>query len=1138
MKRRVSNPGEPEKGLNDRVASLFTFEFGPIARSIARIRVVMRRAALCATAFRSLLGCTRCRNLPSVQRLLLSLFYLNLLSGVVTNGSANDRRLGQGAVPQASVESRQIRLPIVDGANIRFARFYTLEGPSKSNAGPFVQDDQGFVWFGTPYGLNRFDGYNFKIFTNEPGSKSSISGSFITALFKDHNGSLWVGCNEFLNKFDSETETFTRYRVSYVFDINQDAAGTLWLSTPTGLYALDPVNGNIRRYFHDQDEPASLESNDVKSTGEDREGGFWVATSEGLDSFDRRTGKVTLHIPLYEPSYPFSFYEDRFGVFWIYHVSAYPLSVFDRKAHTLTHFSFHEENSPGLALTGITGMLEDQNGALWLSSNGAGLLKFDREHRRFIRYRNNLTDPESLAQNSVRQVFADQEGIIWASLGGFGLTRFTPRPLPFQRYRHDFGNPSSRDEPFVGAIYEDHQGILWMGNHEALHRIDRKAERYEAFRLTAAGEGADVIAICEDRSGYLWVGTYSHGLFRFDPRTALFKRFQHNPRDSHSLSNNIVPRLLVDHSGTLWAATNDGLDRFDAATGSFTTYRAGSQGMHPNYLELAEDRKGILWLGTASSGLLRFDPDTGQSMIYQHDTERQGTLSNPRVNSVYFDHSGTMWIGTQEGLNRFDVITGSFTTFSQREGLPGSVVGCVLEDGHGDLWMSTDNGVARFDPQAKTFRSYSTADGLPGPDLTGWGTCFKSATGEMFFGGFSGATAFFPDKVTDSSYVPPVVLTDFRLFGTSVLPGVDSPLKMAINHTNTMRLSHKQNSFSIGYSALSYLNPPTNRYRYMLQGLDRDWNEVGRDQRFATYTTLPAGKYTFRVEGATNRGPWDEPGATLLIEILPAWWNSWWFRLIYIAALLLVATAIYIYRRRQQKRDEERSERLRQAQADLAHINRVSTMGELTGSLAHEIKQPIAAAVTNARTCLRWLGRDQPDVAEAREAASRLVKDAMRAADIINKVSLLFKKDVLQRELVDVSELAREMIVMLRSEANRYSISIRTELAEDLPKVIADRVQLQQVFMNLMLNGIEAMKEMGSGSELVIKSEIGDGQLLISVSATGVGLPGEQADQIFRAFFTTKDNGTGMGLPISRSIVESPRMPRCNFIARNAGRAR
>src|SRR5258707_6657603 len=220
----------------------------------------------------------------------------------------------------------------------------------------------------------------------------------------------------------------------------------------------------------------------------------------------------------------------------------------------------------------------------------------------------------------------------------------------------------------------------------------------------------------------------------------------------------------------------------------------------------------------------------------------------------------------------------------------------------------------------------------------------------------------------------------------------------------------------------------------------------------------------------------------------------------------------------ERKRAEEA---LRQAQADLAYMSRVTTMGELTASLAHEIKQPIAAAVTNAKTCLRWLGREQPDVAEAREAAARIIKDVNHASDIISSISLLFKKGGVQRGLVDVNELIREMIVLLHSEANRYSIAIRTELAEDLPKVMADRVQLQQVFMNLMLNGIDAMKETSGRSELTIKSEAGDGQLLISVSDTGVGLPQEQAEQIFKAFFTTKDNGTGMGLPISRSIIES-----------------
>src|SRR5712691_21869 len=223
----------------------------------------------------------------------------------------------------------------------------------------------------------------------------------------------------------------------------------------------------------------------------------------------------------------------------------------------------------------------------------------------------------------------------------------------------------------------------------------------------------------------------------------------------------------------------------------------------------------------------------------------------------------------------------------------------------------------------------------------------------------------------------------------------------------------------------------------------------------------------------------------------------------------------------ERKLAREERERLRQAQADLAHINRVTTMGELTASLAHEIRQPISAAVTNAKTCLRWLGRDDPDVAEACEAASRLVKDATRAADIISTIRSLFKKGALQRELVDVNELIGEMIVLLRSEGNRYSILIRTELAADLPKAMADRVQLQQVFMNLMLNGIDAMKETSGGGELSIKSNANDNQLLISVSDTGVGFPPERGDQIFSAFFTTKEHGTGMGLPISRSIIES-----------------
>jgi signal transduction histidine kinase/ligand-binding sensor domain-containing protein len=702
--------------------------------------------------------------------------------------------------------------------------------------GPIVQDDQGFLWVGSQFGLHRFDGYRFKVFGHDPENKANLSGVFVSALFKDRDGTLWVGCEQFLNKLDRETETFTRYPIPFVLHIS----------------------------------------------------------------------------PLSESSLPFSFYEDRFGLFWIYHVSGNALALFDQRTNTLTQFSFRSQSQPATALTGVTSMLEDHSGTLWLATNGAGLLKFDREHLQFIRYRHNVTDPDSIGEDSIGNLALYKEGIMWVSLGGLGLTSFATSPMPFKRYRHGFG------EPFVGAIYQDREGILWIGTHEALNRIDRNANKYTPYHIGEPGEGTDVISICEDRSGHLWVGTFSHGLYQFDRPTGRFKAYKHDSSNPYSLSNDIISRLLIDNNGTLWAATWDGLDRFDATTDHFATYRPDSKD-RSFYQELVEDQRGFLWLGTHAAGLQRFDPATGQFKVFSHDVDRPETLSNSRVNSVHFDRLGTMWVDTQDGLDKFDATTGKFKAYTLRSGLAGDVVGCVLEDNRGNLWMSTNEGVAQFDPQRNTFQNYSTADGLPGHDLTGWGACFKSASGEMFFGGFSGATSFFPDKVKGSVYVPQIVLTDFKVFGASAIPGMNSILKKTINYTDSITLSAKQNIFSIGFSALSYFDPTTNRYRYMLTELDRKWNEVGSDQRLASYTTLPAGKYTFRAQGATGRGAWDAPGVELQIEILPLWWETMWFRIALGLAVFLFAWAVYRYRMHQisatisARLDERLAERTRVA---------------------------------------------------------------------------------------------------------------------------------------------------------------------------------------------------------------------------------
>ena len=319
------------------------------------------------------------------------------------------------------------------------------------------------------------------------------------------------------------------------------------------------------------------------------------------------------------------------------------------------------------------------------------------------------------------------------------------------------------------------------------------------------------------------------------------------------------------------------------------------------YQKISEGPEGFLWLG-AQSGLHRFDPRTGKFTIYEHKPDDPESLSDNRVNAVHFDRQGTLWIGTQDGLSQFNRQTGTFKNYYEKDGLAGDVVSCIEEDRNGVLWMGTNKGLSAFDMHSQLFRNFSAADGLAGQDLTGWGTCSQSPSGEMFFGGFSGATAFYPNKLANSSFVPRTVLTDFRLSGTSVRIGPGSVLKQSITQTDAITLSHQQTIFSIEFSALSFLNAETNRYRYKLDGLDDGWHEVGSDERVANYTTLPAATYTFEVQGATSRGPWSQPGAMLRIVILPAWYQSLWFRCLCVTAFLLLLWAAYLLRLNELKR--------------------------------------------------------------------------------------------------------------------------------------------------------------------------------------------------------------------------------------------
>ncbi len=794
-----------------------------------------------------------------------------------------------------------IRVPVVDGVDIRFSRLSTAQGLSQTQVSEIVQDDQGFMWFGTQYGLNRYDGYEFKVFMHDPARESSLSCVYVHSLFKDRAGTLWVGCDQFLDRFDRVHETFTHYRIvtgeaaAYVSGISQDRSGMLWLATGSGLFAMNPDTRQISHYGHDPSNPSSLGSNQVRYTLEDKSGRFWIADGDDVEEFDRASGRVLSRIRLNEGVRAVSFYEDHLGVFWITYIGSGKgsgLAVLDRSRHRLIPYAIYEQRSGKDLPAAFEAIVEDNSNTLWLASYGAGLLKLDRERGVFVRYRNDPETPESLSEDRVMALCGDREGNIWVGL-------LTSEPNVFRTERPQFAplgirnNPRGHGARIVSAVYEDHDHKLWIATPGAINRIDRRSGDLTTYR--PPGPQSDVIAITEDRDGGLWIGSYGVGLSRLDRKTGRFKTYLHEPGNPSSLSNNIVSRMLIDHTGAMWVGTYNGLDRFDPLNERFVVYKRDAKSEAEVYANFTEDKSGSLWMG-GWRGLTRFDPRTGQFTVYTHKMGDPSSLSDNAVTSTYVDHAGTLWVSTENGLNVLNRESGSFTHYYIRDGLPSNAVSCILEDQFGALWMSTTRGLSRLDPVAKTFRNYSTVDGLPGNDFTGWDACFRSPSGEMFFGGFAGGVAFFPDKVLTTSYPLPLALTDFQLAGRSVDVGDNSPLREAINYANNITLTHDQNIFSLSFAALTYFNPDANRYRYKLAGLDRDWIEVGSDRRVATYTTLPAGKYTFRVQSATRQGAWHEPGIALGITILPPWWETWWFRLSCFAAFAGMLWTLYLLR--------------------------------------------------------------------------------------------------------------------------------------------------------------------------------------------------------------------------------------------------
>jgi signal transduction histidine kinase/ligand-binding sensor domain-containing protein len=825
-------------------------------------------------------------------------------------GFRNDRE----KVPDTRV--RAIQNVSAQGAHVsvrhlKFSHLTANDGLSQGYVTAILQDRHGFMWFATRDGLNRYDGNAFVVYKNIPNDPSSLSSNFLQDVIEDDNGYLWIATNTGVNRFDPTMERCTRYLhdvnnadgigSAYVTSIARDSGGYLWFGTvDSGLDRFDPRSGRFIHYRNDSN--GKFVGRITKVIG-GRQGGIWFVGERGLFHLNPQTGEITR-----PPAIPYgltgeSLYEDEAGELWVLADSPIVgLVKYDPKAKRTATYPLLAAVPASTAYGGSTNgnLIADGQSGLWVPS-GLGLSYFDRRTEKFTyRLEHDETDPDSLDSNAIMSIYQDMGGVLWVGTENAGLNILNFQQEHFGLYRHRPGDPNSLSSGRVKAIYSEPNGVVWVGFFpRALDRLDRKRGKITHYFPSghdedALAEGANVDDIYKDAAGYLWVGGGGSGLDRLDERTGRFKHYRHEANDPHSLISDNVLGIYGDRNGHMWVAQQYGISRFDPATDGFANYQFDPENPASlaNWVSVMyQDRFGTLWLGTFGGALIRFDDKAKRFAAYTPDSHDPHKLNGGGLNSIHEDRTGTLWVGSFDGLYRFNRQNGTFTRYTESQGLPSSTIRCIREDRVGKLWLSTQKGLSQFDPLRGTFRNYDASDGLQSNEFsTG---CFQSSDGEMFFGGSNGFNAFFPENIRDNSFVPPVMITSFKIFNQTVSIGAQSVLKKAVPYVDSLTLSYRDNIFSFEFAALSYANSHKNRYRYRLEGLEPGWNEVGSKQRLATYTNLDPGKYVFRVQGSNGDGVWNEEGVSLPILISPPWWKTNWFRTTRAAMLLALLWVAY-----------------------------------------------------------------------------------------------------------------------------------------------------------------------------------------------------------------------------------------------------
>ncbi|MCD6067069.1 MAG: rsbU 6 [Bacteroidetes bacterium] len=799
---------------------------------------------------------------------------------------------------------------------IKFRSIGTDQGLSVGFVQCVIQDSKGFMWFGTQDGLNKYDGYEMKVFRNNPKDKSSLSNNDILTIYEDKSGTLWIGTNGGgLEEYDPALNKFKHHQNApgnnnslpnnIVRCIYEDKQFNLWIGTEYGLARYDRKTEKFVNYHYDEKNKNSLSGNSVYAITESGNGMLWIGTQDGgLSSFVPNLNQFQFYdVPpefLYKGKMEYmNQYRKRINSLFpladgtmLVGTGGGGLGVFDLKTSKYNSFTmFVSADSPEIIAENnrIWSIAKSRSDEVWIAAFGGGLIQYDIKTGNYVLHQKQKDDITSLNSNDVYNVFVDSEDNVWCGTQNGGVNVFFRYSAKFRHYETSGHSEIPLANKFIFAILQDRNGLVWLGTDGGgVISLDLK-KNVSVPRNEIINNGKDkwVLSLLEDADGDIWAGTYGSGLYHYNSKSAKTESLLDNdPAFATILC------LYESKNGDIWIGTfGGGLFNYNKYAKSLTRYTSENGLPNDVVYSVFEDSKNNLWIGTEGGGACMkkvSDMNTAsKAFTYFAKKDPQHTLSSDKVFCFYEDKAQNIWIGTSNGLNKVENSSGNILSYHESEGLPNGNIYGIVPDAKGNLWMTTNKGLSRFNPnveniEGSAFKNFDLKDGLQGMEFN-QGAYYKAKNGDIFIGGENGLNIFNPSNIKDNPHVPPVYITSYKRFGKEVL--FDS----TITDKRFIELDYRDNSLSLDFVALDYLMPSENKFQYMLEGVDEKWS-VPSTFRHATYTQLDGGEYVLKIKASNSDGIWNETPLEIHIRVNPPWWKTKWF---YTLSVILITAGVF-----------------------------------------------------------------------------------------------------------------------------------------------------------------------------------------------------------------------------------------------------